>query len=496
MVKNVNFYSCAFLNKKLMKKTSLLKGTLYIGISHLVFILSGYIINVWLARHLGPNNYGIYGIIISFVTIINICLTGGLSQAISKFCSENETLANSIKNSILKILIPFSSIIAIICFFLAPIIAGILKDNKLINFIRVSVLIIPLFTIYAIYIGYFNGIHLFNKQSYLLILYSSLKLVFIILLSIYFGLYGSIIGFVFALLGTILLGISFSEKGKSDYFNHLKIIKFAFPIIINSIFLVITMNLGLLMTKSILINNKLVGYYNASVTLTRAPYFLISGVIGSIMLPAVSSSIKKQHLEKTKNLINRWIKFSLIIVLPITFLSSFTSSTLINLFYSEQYSPSARPFSILIYGMMFFGIFTILSAILKGAGKPYIPMIIISISLILNFILNIYLIPEYQLIGAAISTSISGLLAIILISYLIFKEFGVLISIRSFLKIISASLLISIPTIFISLPKILLPIEYMLFFGIYFLILYFLKEIKKEDIDKIRGAIISFIPWV
>ena len=496
MVKNVNFNNCAFLNKKLMQKTSLLKGTFYLGISHLVFVLSGYIINVWLARHLGPNKYGIYGIIISFVTIINICLTGGLSQAISKFCSEDESLAYSIKTSMLKILIPFSIFIAIICYFSAPLISTILKDKSLIPFIRISIPIIPLFTIYAIYIGYFNGIHLFNKQSYLLIIYSSLKLFFIISLSIYFGLYGTFTGFIVALIFTLLLVVLFSEKGKYCYFNILKLIKFAFPIIINSIFLIITVNLGLLMTKSILINNKLVGYYNASVTLARVPDFLISGVIGSIMLPAVSSSIKKQHLKKTKNLINRWIKFSLIIVLPITFLSSFTSSTLVNLFYSEQYSPSARPFSILIYGMMFFGIFNILASILKGAGKPYIPMITISISLMLNFILNIYLIPKYQLIGAAISTSISGLLAIILISYLIFKEFGVLISIRSFLKIISASLLISIPTIFISLPKILLPIEYMLFLGIYFLILYFLKEIKKEDIDKIRITVISFIPWL
>ena len=479
-----------------MQKTSILKGTFYLGISQIVFILSGYITNFWLARYLGPNNYGIYGVIISFITIVRLVSTRGFSQAVSKYCAEDETLAYSIKTSMLKILIPFSTLIAIICYFFAPLIAVMFKDDKLIPFLRISVPIIPLFLIYAIFVGYFNGLQLFNKQSYLVIIYSSLKLIFIILLSIYFGLYGAITGFMIALIGSILSGVSSSKKGRSVYFNNLKLIKFAFPIIINSITFSILINLGLLMIKSILVDNILTGYYNASVTLSRAPNLLLSGVLGTIILPATSSSIKKQSLEKTRNLINRWIKFSLIISLPITFLFSFTSSKLINLLYTEQYAPSSRPFSILIYGMMFLAIFNILSNILKGAGKPHIPMIIALVSLVLNFVLNIYLIPNYQLIGAAISTSIVGLLAIILTSYLIYREFRVLISIKAFLKIILASLITTIPTIFIAIPKFLLPIEYMFSIVIYFILLYSMNEITKKDIEKLRKTILTFFPWL
>jgi len=477
-------------------KTPLLKGTFYLGISQVVFILSGYITNFWLARYLGPNNYGIYGVIISFITIIRIVSTSGFTQAISKYCAEDETLAYSIKISMLKILIPLGIFIAIFCYLFAPLIAILFKDDKLVTFIRISVPIIPLFTIYSIFIGYFNGLHLFDKQSYLLIIYSLLKLIFIILLSIYFGLYGSITGFIVAIIGTILVGISFSEKGNYSYFDNLKLIKFAFPIIINSITFSILMNLGLLMIKSILIDDTLTGYYYASLTLSLAPNLLISGALGAILLPATARLIKEQSLEKTRNLINRWIKFLTIIVLPITFLFSFTSSKLINLFFSEQYTPGSKPLSILIYGMMLLTIFNILANILKGAGKPYIPMIITTVSLILNFLLNLYLIPHYQLIGAAISISIVGLLAVVLISLLIYKEFGRLISIKSFLIIILASLITSVPLIFIALPKYLLPIEYMISILIYFLILYVLKEITKKDIKKVKETLITFIPWV
>jgi len=479
-----------------LKKISLLKGTFYIGISQIIFILVGYIINFWLARYLGPNNYGLYGVIISFLNIIRLISTGGFSQAVSKYCAEDENLAYSIKTSILKILTPFSIFIAIACYFSIPFIADILRDNKLIPFLQISILIIPLSTIYAIFIGYFNGLHLFNKQSYLSITYSLLKLVFIILLSIYLGLYGTIIGFIVATAGTILFGILFSEKGKVHYFNSFKLVKFALPIGIYSITLLLLINLNILMIKSILRENILTGYYNASHMLANIPIFLLSGVFGVIVLPAISSSIKRQSIEKTKNLINRWIKLSLIISLPITFLFSFTSSKLINFFYTEKYAPSSKSLSILIYGMVLLAIFDILASILKGAGKPYIPMIIALVSLIFNFILNLYLIPNYQLVGAAISTSIAGLLAVILTSYIIYNEFNTLISFKSFLKIILASLITSIPLLFITLSKYLLPIEYMISIAIYFIVLYFINEITREDIEKIRQTLITFIPWL
>lgn len=49
----------------------------YSGISQTVFILSGYIINFWLAGYLGPENYGIYGVIISLITIVEPIPTSG-----------------------------------------------------------------------------------------------------------------------------------------------------------------------------------------------------------------------------------------------------------------------------------------------------------------------------------------------------------------------------------------------------------------------------------
>ena len=52
--------------------TSIRKGLIYLTISSGMFVVAGYIVNLWLGRYLGPVNYGIYGVVISLMTMVNI----------------------------------------------------------------------------------------------------------------------------------------------------------------------------------------------------------------------------------------------------------------------------------------------------------------------------------------------------------------------------------------------------------------------------------------
>ena len=73
-----------------MNSTSLSKGAFYLTFSTIIFVLSGYLINVILGRQLGPSSYGIYGIIITLMTTINLTQVSGLPQAVAKYIAEEE----------------------------------------------------------------------------------------------------------------------------------------------------------------------------------------------------------------------------------------------------------------------------------------------------------------------------------------------------------------------------------------------------------------------
>src|ERR1700760_1419286 len=63
-------------------------GAIYLTLSGLAFLLSGYATNVWLGRRLGPHDYGRYGVIITLISSVNVMQVAGLPQALSRFVSE------------------------------------------------------------------------------------------------------------------------------------------------------------------------------------------------------------------------------------------------------------------------------------------------------------------------------------------------------------------------------------------------------------------------
>jgi O-antigen/teichoic acid export membrane protein len=108
---------------------------------------------------------------------------------------------------------------------------------------------------------------------------------------------------------------------------------------------------------------------------------------------------------------------------------------------------------------------------------------------ILSLFLNYLLINIYGLTGAAFSLLIIGIIGTLLFSIHIYKEFHTLINMNTILRNIFAGLII---TCLIIIIKNLILIEniwiipfYLMIFGIYYIILWYLKEINKNDIKMI-----------
>jgi len=74
-------------------------------------------------------------------------------------------------------------------------------------------------------------------------------------------------------------------------------------------------------------------------------------------------------------------------------------------------------------------------------------------------------------------------IGLILASVYVYKKFKTLVDYKSFLRVIFASLIVYMISYKISISGILLLLEYIVLFGLYFLILIGIKELKKEDLE-------------
>lgn len=474
------------------------KGTVALMIAIGIFIFSGYAINIGLGRYLGPEKYGIFGIIISLMTIMNLFLDSGFPKATSKFLSEkNEWNKDVIKKSI-NAQILFSLIIFFTYFVSARYIAEFLGDNNLTLYIKLSAFAIPFCALNSIYnSGILNGYRLFGKQSISSIGFSMGKIFAISLLTMVgFGIAGAIMGYIIAPFIGFVIAFYYSRKLSvtgNERFPTKKLMQFAIPIILFSVLMFLIFNIDLLSIKAILHENIDTGYYTSATVIARAPYFIFGG-LALALLPSISYSSSKNDLHQTQIYITKSLKYMLMLLLPSIFFISATAKPLVTLLYTRAYVSAGEPLQILIIGLGFLAIFNVLSHIVIGSGKPLIASGIAFIIFIIAFILNLYLIPLHGLRGAAIATTIASATGMVVMAAYIYKRFKVLMDLLSFLKILVASLIVFAIAHFIPFHGILLIAEYIALFGFYLFLLRLMKEIRQEDIEIVKRIIHIEIP--
>src|SRR5260221_5181686 len=218
-----------------MKKTSLGHGTIYLTISTIVFVASAYLTNIILGRYLGPASYGIYGVIITLMTAINLTQTSGLPIAVAKFVAEDEEKADAVLKSGLIVQIISTLAVSILVFIFARPIAGLFRDFSLTPYIQLSSAIFPLYGIYAVYANYYNGLHFFQKQALISIIYAVSKFIAMITLIYFFHVYGAILAFIISPIVSLLFGFHFPKKNQQA-FPYKKLILFSLPLIGSAIF--------------------------------------------------------------------------------------------------------------------------------------------------------------------------------------------------------------------------------------------------------------------
>src|SRR3989304_3193089 len=91
--------------------SSLFRGTMYLMVAQLVFLVAGYAIQAYLARTLGPASYGVFGVVIAMATLFAVFVTSGVPQAATKYISENEDNTKNVKQASLRLQIYLTVIV-------------------------------------------------------------------------------------------------------------------------------------------------------------------------------------------------------------------------------------------------------------------------------------------------------------------------------------------------------------------------------------------------
>jgi len=159
------------------------------------------------------------------------------------------------------------------------------------------------------------------------------------------------------------------------------------------------------------------GYY--SVASTMADYIsAIAAVIGAILFPKLSAL---NDIRTKLNLTTKAAIGTTVILFPLLAAASLFARSAVRLFLGSAFLPAVLPFVLLLPGMLFLGIHTVIVQFLNSLGYPKIIVFIWGACTFLNIALNLWAIPHYGIAGASVVSSFSYFLAFLLVVWVVRK---------------------------------------------------------------------------
>lgn len=194
------------------------------------------------------------------------------------------------------------------------------------------------------------------------------------------------------------------------------------------------------------LNESAVGIYSATYDLVQQVMVLIMMVINLAGYPIIIKILETDGLEAAKKQLVKNGNFMFMISIPVTIgfvmLSNSISSTFLGSNFRDK---SIFLMPMISVSILFMGIKAYFFDLVFQMNKNTIyQLFIMGIASVINIILNIFLIPRYELYGAALSTLISYLIALILSIYIGRKIMLLTIDYIFLLKVLFSAFIMSI----------------------------------------------------
>lgn len=384
------------------------KNTGWLFFGKMTSMLAAFFVGAYIARYLGPAQYGLLSYATSFAGLFAIFSNLGIDNILNRELISRPENKEMLLGSgfFIKII---GSVLAVI---LITVTLFFIKTDSITTILILISALSFIFNAFGVIDIYFQSQVLAKNtvrvQVISLIITSILRLLFIFL---HLGLIYFAIAY---LVDAVILSIGFILSYKKTGLNISKwkfdkeiikmLIKNSWPLIFSGVAVVIYMKIDQVMIKN-MIGNEAVGLYSVAAKISEVWYF-IPALICSSLFPAIVNAKKTNTIIYEKRLTNLYslmFYVSTFIAIPISLLAGFVITTL----FGPDYLEAIGALKIHIWAGIgvFWGIAITQFLVIENYTK--IILSITAIGAICNVLINLLLIPKYGINGAAIATVIS-----------------------------------------------------------------------------------------
>lgn len=464
-----------------------------VGLTNIIVALSSLILLPILTKNLSSPDYGIWVQLLVTIELIPNVVLLGLPYTMVRFLAaeKNKLKIQEGFYSIAFVILFVSILVSILLYCFSNSLSNLLFNGNIQIAITLPILIF-FSCLVLLLLNFFRTFQMMKVYSIFSFIQAYLALIFIyILLFSGYGLLGAVLGLLITKILILLLMFAIIVKRigfQIPKFQNLReFLSFGLPTVPGNLSYWIV-NSSDRYVIGLLMGIVFVAYYSPSYVLGNIIMMLISPL--ALLLPAsLSENYDNKNVKEVKTILKYSLKYFLALGIPSVFgLSMLSKNILLILTTSEIATNGYFVTPYVALGVLFYGMYAIISHILVLEKKTKITGTIWIICAILNLVLNIILIPYFGILGAAFGTLISYLIAFILTVYYSFKYMKIRFDLAFISKSIIASVTMSILIILINPQGILMVIISILVgSAIYFAILIGLKGISTNEIRMFKS---------
>lgn len=387
-------------------------NTTWLMAEQILRIIAGILVGIWVARYLGPEQFGIFSYVLAFTTIFGGIAKLGLDGIFVRELIHQPKLQNTYMGTAFWLKVIGA---VMVTFFMACIVPFTSNDatTNLYIFIIAGGLFFQGFEVIEFYFQSQVLAKLISICKVIQLIFSSIIKVCLVLIQADLFWFVCVTSLdMFSLAFSYF--IAYRIKGNASFFKCFdveiakKLLKDSWMLVFSSLVVMIYMRIDQIMIKEMLGDYE-VGIYSAAVKLSEAFYF-IPVLLTASVFPAIINARKESaalYQKRMQRLYAFLIWLAIIVALPMTLLSE----RLIMLLYGEAYLPAGQVLMIHIWAAVFVFMGVAFSKYLLAENLQKIAFQRTLLGAIANVCLNFILIPKYGLKGAAIATLLAQFMA-------------------------------------------------------------------------------------
>ena len=458
-------------------------GTVKLAASQAAMVVGGVAIHVYLARALEPKFYGDLAVVTSVINWWQVVSFSLLGAATIRFVAAagnkwGEVAATAVRTQLL-----WSISLLVLYVASASTIARLLGDPSLTPLLWLFGVDLIFYGLYQAYRRVLMGRRKYGTAAITWGWYWVAKVLLVCgLVALGLSVKGAIIGSVGAsVVGLILAWWWNGVRTPEEWFSARTLIMFGLPLTGLAVLGRVFEYMDLWCVKALLASAQAPGYYWAAKNMYSAAMTVPAAVMVA-MLPTLTQAIATKNQAACRELIEQAFRFVFVTMLGALALVSCGAKEVITLVFSAPYAAAATPATILMVAGVMVSVRGVGSTTLVAAHKPGLCFAALAPVLPVNIGLNLLLVPRYELIGAAIATATTGLLSAAIMTVLMWREFRMLFSVRSLLRVTLVAAAVYLLGRLIPAAGGLIVVKLLGLVGAYLLLLTLTGELTRRDL--------------